>query len=106
MVVTRGDIVMRPEVRDPAVLDDQQAIGVEARRFTLPSDMPPRIVDEVEERSPDAECGHWPPSHRAPHGSSGAAIVPATSKGRATLSLPTRPRARVEFRRSLRDVPC
>jgi hypothetical protein len=31
---------------------------VEARRFTLPSDMPPRICDEVEERSPDAERGH------------------------------------------------
>jgi hypothetical protein len=44
--------------RSPAVLDDQQPIGVEARRFTLPSDMPPRIFDEVEERSPDAERGH------------------------------------------------
>jgi hypothetical protein len=43
--------------RSPAVLDDQQPIGVEARRFTLPSDMPPRIFDEVEERSPDAEGG-------------------------------------------------
>ena len=40
---------MRAEVGDPAVLDDQQPIGVEARRFTLPSDMPPRIFDEVEE---------------------------------------------------------
>jgi hypothetical protein len=49
---------MRAEVGDPAVLDDQQAIGVEARRFTLPSDMPPRIVNKVEERSPDAERGH------------------------------------------------
>jgi hypothetical protein len=48
---------MRAEVGDPAVLDDQQPIGVEARRFTLPSDMPPRILDEVEERSPDAERG-------------------------------------------------
>ena len=54
----RGDLVMRAEVGDPAVLDDQQPIGVEARRFTLPSDMPPRILDEVEERSPDAERGH------------------------------------------------
>src|ERR1700754_2124402 len=49
---------MRAKVGDPAVLDDQQPIGVEARRLTLPSNMPPRIFDEVEERSPDAECGH------------------------------------------------
>ena len=53
-----GDLVMRTEVGDPAVLDDQQPVGVEARRFTLASDMPPGIVDEVEEGSPDAECGH------------------------------------------------
>jgi hypothetical protein len=56
--VPRGDLVMRAEVGDPAVLDDQQPIGVEARRFTLTSDVPSRIVDEVEERSPDAERGH------------------------------------------------
>ena len=56
--VPRGDLVVRAEVGDPAVLDDQQPIGVDARRFTLPSDMPPRIIDEVEERSPDAEGGH------------------------------------------------
>jgi hypothetical protein len=60
--VPRGDLVMRAEVGDPAVLDNQQPIGVEARRFTLPSDMPPRIVNEVEERSPDAECGHCAPA--------------------------------------------
>jgi hypothetical protein len=33
-------------------------------------------------------------------------FVPATSNGRATLSPRARPMARVEFRRSLRDVPC
>jgi len=59
--VPRGDLVMRAEVGDPAVLDDQQPIGVEARRFTLPSDMPPRIIDEVEERwhwrGPNKRCG-------------------------------------------------
>ena len=68
----RGDLVVRAEVGDPAVLDDQQPIGVEARRF-----LPPRIVDEVEERSPDAERGHCATvssrsdgvlrAHRRPH---------------------------------------
>jgi hypothetical protein len=55
--VPRGDLVMRAEVGDPAVLDDQKPVGVEARRFTLASDMPPGIVDEVEECAPDAERG-------------------------------------------------
>ena len=56
--VPRGDLVVRAEVGDQPVLDDEQPVGVEARRFTLPSDMPPRIVDEVEESGPDAERGH------------------------------------------------
>jgi hypothetical protein len=55
--VPRGDLVMRSEVGDPAVLHDQKPVGVEARRFTLASDMPPGIVDEVEECAPDAERG-------------------------------------------------
>ncbi len=33
--VPRGDLVVRAEVGDQAVLDDQQPVGVEARRFTL-----------------------------------------------------------------------
>ena len=59
--VPRGDLVMRSEVGDPAVLHDQKPVGVEARRFTLASDMPPGIVDEVEECAPDAERGPPPP---------------------------------------------
>src|SRR4051794_20562011 len=55
--VPRGDLVMCAKVGDPAVLDDEP-IGVVARRFTLSTDVPPRIVDEVQERSPDAEGGH------------------------------------------------
>ena len=54
----RGDLVVLAEVGDVAVLDDQQPIGVEARRVTLPSDVPPRIVDEIEERGTNAERGH------------------------------------------------
>ena len=85
--VPRGDLVMRAEVGDPAILDDQQPIGVEARRFTLATDMPPGIVDEVEECA-----GCRPRSLRdrllALRARQGAAIVPATSNGRATLSPP------------------
>ena len=79
--VARGDLVMRAQVGDPAVLDDQQPIGVEARRFTLPSDMPPRIFDEVEERSPDAERGHRATVSSRPTRVK-CAIVAATRNGR------------------------
>jgi hypothetical protein len=91
--VPRGDLVMRAEVGDPAVLDDQQPIGVEARRFTLTSDMPPRIVDEVEERSPDAERGHCATvssrsdgvlrAHRRPHFQDAEKTTPTGSLPRA-----------------------
>ena len=49
---------VRSEVGDPPVLDHQQPIDEEARRILLPADMLPRIVDEIEERPPDAECRH------------------------------------------------
>jgi hypothetical protein len=104
--VPRGDLVMRAEVGDPAVLDDQQPIGVVTRRFTLPSDMPQgsSMKSRNAARMPNGSLRDRVIALRTRQVA--LRFVPATSNGRATLSPRARPMARVEFRRSLRDVPC
>ena len=56
--VSLDDVAVGAEVADLAVLDDQQAVGMEARRFLLLADVLPGIVDEVEEGTADADGAH------------------------------------------------
>ena len=56
--VPPGDLIVGAEVGDPAVLDDQQAVGMEARRVLFLADVLPGIVDEVEEGAADADGAH------------------------------------------------
>ena len=83
----RGDLVMRAEVGDPAILDDQQPIGVEARRFALPCDMSPRIVEKSRNvaRMPNAViCATVYRVGKRKR----TCDVQSTSNGHATLSAP------------------
>jgi hypothetical protein len=50
-----------PEVDDHPVVDDEQAVGVEAGGLVFGADVPPRIVDEVQERSAFGRGRHGQP---------------------------------------------
>ncbi len=68
------------EIVDQAVGHDQEAVLMEARCVRLGADVLPRIVHEVEERSPDADCAHGRPL-TARHHSSNRSLVPAGAAG-------------------------